>query len=182
MPRVPHAREGRRAVHASFELPGRRRSSGRMDGAASYREAGPETGSRGAGAMTQAISPSLPCAACKQPVIEKRTLDGALVVLDAGTKRVHLCVKRKEVEAAKAKQMAASRAKASARPAPRPPVKRTAVVAPVAAAQPSRPPKQSRHGRGDRPRQPARATAVELPRKAARQRPRQTTLPSRAPV
>ena len=94
--------------------------------------------------MTQATSPSLPCAACKQPVIEKRTLDGALVVLDAGTKRVHLCVKRKEVEAAKAKQMAASRAKASARPAARPPVKRTAVVTPADSARPSRPPKQSR--------------------------------------
>ena len=66
--------------------------------------------------MTQATQPALPCAACKQPVIEKRTLDGALVVLDAGTKRVHLRVKRKEVEAANAKQIAASRAKASARP------------------------------------------------------------------
>src|SRR6476661_5602012 len=62
--------------------------------------------------MTQATTTALPCAACKQPVIEKRTLDGAVVVLDAATKRMHLCVKRKEVEAAKAKQMAASRAKA----------------------------------------------------------------------
>src|SRR5579862_8505556 len=123
MPRVPHAREGRRAVHASAELPGRRRSSGRMDGAAGYREAGSETGFRGTGTMTEATPTSLPCAACKQPVIEKLTLGGALVVLDAATKRVHLCVKRKEVEAAKAKQMAASRAKASVRPAPRPPVK-----------------------------------------------------------
>jgi hypothetical protein len=131
--------------------------------------------------MTQATSPSLPCAACKQPVIEKRTLDGALVVLDAATKRVHLCVKRKEVEAAKAKQMAASRTKASARPAPRPPVKRTAVVMPAAAARPTRPPGQSRHG-GDRPRRPVRATAVELPRKAARPRPKRTTLRSREQV
>ena len=132
--------------------------------------------------MTQTIPTALPCAACKQPVIEKRTLGGALVVLDAATKRVHLCVKRKEVEAAKAKQMAASRAKASARPAPRPPVKRTAVVTPAAAARPSRPPKQSRHGGGDRPRRPVGATAVELPRKAARPRPKKTTLRSREQV
>jgi hypothetical protein len=131
--------------------------------------------------MTLATQTALPCAACKQPVIEKRTLDGALVVLDAATKRVHLCVKRKEVEAAKAKQMAASRAKASARPAPRPTVKRTAVVTPAAVARPSRPAKQSRHG-GDRPRRPARTTAVELPRKAARQRPKKTTLRSREQV
>ena len=81
--------------------------------------------------MTQATTTALPCAACKQPVIEKRTLDGALVVLDAATKRLHLCVKRKEVEVAKAKQMATGRAKASARPAPRPPVKRTAAVTPA---------------------------------------------------
>jgi hypothetical protein len=131
--------------------------------------------------MTQETPTALPCAACKQPVIEKRTLDGALVVLDAATKRVHLCVKRKEVEAAKAKQMAASRAKASARPAPRPPVKRTAVVTPGDSARPSRPPKQSRHG-ADRSRRPVRTTAVESPRKAARQRPRKTTLRSREQV
>jgi hypothetical protein len=130
--------------------------------------------------MTQA-SPSIPCAACKQPVIEKRTLDGALVVLDAATKRLHLCVKRKEVEAAKAKQVAATRQKAIARPAPRPPVKRTVIVTPAAPAQPSRPPKQGRHG-GDRQRRPVRATAVEAPRKAARQRPRKTTLRSREQV
>jgi hypothetical protein len=128
--------------------------------------------------MTQATAVALPCAACKQPVIEKRTLDGALVVLDAATKRVHLCVKRKEVEAAKAKQVAASRAKVSARPAPRPPVKRAAVVTPTDSARPSRPPqKQGRH-RNDRPGRPDRATAAELPRKAARQRPRKTTLRS----
>jgi hypothetical protein len=131
--------------------------------------------------MTQTTSTPLPCAACKQPVIEKRTLDGALVVLDAATKRVHLCVKRKEVEAAKAKQMAASRAKASARPAPRPAVKRPAVVTPAAAARPSRPPQQSRYG-GDRPRRPGRATAVELPRKPAKRRPKKTTLRSREQV
>src|SRR5450759_5236235 len=114
MPRVPHAHQGRRAIHASLELPRRGGSSGRMDRAAGCREAGLETGPRSAGTMTLATQTALPCAACKQPVIEKRTLDGALVVLDAATKRVHLCVKRKEVEAAKAKQMAASRAKASA--------------------------------------------------------------------
>jgi hypothetical protein len=94
-------------------------------------------------------SAALPCAACKQPVIEKRTLDGALVVLDAGTRRVHLCVKRKEVEAARARQVAASRPKKGDRPAPRPPVKRAAASRPV-----------------------------EPPRKAARQRPRKATLRS----
>lgn len=128
--------------------------------------------------MSQATTAAIPCAACKQPVIEKRTLDGALVVLDAGTKRVHLCVKRKEVEAAKAKQVAASRAKASARPAPRPPVKRAAVVTtPADAARHSRPPKQGRHG-SDRHR-PDRAKAVESQRKPAKQRPpRKATLRS----
>ncbi len=132
--------------------------------------------------MTQATPGALPCAACKQPVIEKRTLDGALVVLDAATKRVHLCVKRKEVEAAKAKQLAASRAKPTARPAPRPPVKRPVAAAPAESARPPRPPKpQGRHG-GDRSRRPDRATAVESPRKTARQRPRKTTLRSREQV
>lgn len=131
--------------------------------------------------MTQATSTSLPCAACKQPVIEKRTLDGALVVLDAGTKRVHLCVKRKEVEAAKAKQMAASRAKASARPAPRPPVKRTGVVPSADSARQPRPAKRVGHDT-DRQRRPVRATAVDLPRKAARSRPKKTTLRSREEV
>src|SRR3954467_2688498 len=102
--------------------------------------------------MTQATPTALPCAACKQPVIEKRTLDGALVVLDAATKRVHLCVKRKEVEAAKAKQIAASRAKVTARPAPRPPVKRVAVTTPAEPVRPARPthpahpPKKGRPG------------------------------------
>src|SRR5687768_4314934 len=109
MPGVSHAREGRGAVQASPELSGRRGASGRMEGAAGGREARHHTDSRRAGPMTQATPTALPCAACKQPVIEKRTLDGALVVLDAATKRVHLCVKRKEVEAAKAKQIAASR-------------------------------------------------------------------------
>ena len=131
--------------------------------------------------MTPASPTPLPCAACKQPVIEKRTLDGALVVLDAATKRLHLCVKRKEVEAAKAKQIAAARAKASARPGPRPPVKRTAVVTPADSARPSRSPKQSTDD-VDRRRRPVRPTAVELPRKAARQRPRKTTLRSREQV
>src|SRR4051812_11241400 len=134
-----------------------------MEGGASGCDARPETGvragARSAGTMTQASAIGLPCAACKQPVIEKRTLDGALVVLDAATKRVHLCVKRKEVEAAKAKQMAAARSKANARPAPRPPVKRAAVVAPANSARQSRP-------------------AKEAPRKAKKQRPRRTTLRS----
>ena len=130
--------------------------------------------------MSQATDTALPCAACKQPVIEKRTLDGALVVLDAATKRMHLCVKRKEVETAKAKQIAASRAKPAARPAPRPPVKRAAVVAPADSSRPARPARQGRHG-GDRPPRPARENAGE-PRKAARQRPRKTTLRSREQV
>jgi hypothetical protein len=133
--------------------------------------------------MTQPAPTPLPCAACKQPVIEKRTLDGALVVLDAGTRRVHLCVKRKEVEAAKAKQVAASRAKASARPAPRPPVKRpVAASAPTDSARSSRPPKQARH-RGDRASAPpVRGPAGERPGKAGRQRPRKTTIRSREQV
>jgi hypothetical protein len=114
--------------------------------------------------MSQATATALPCAACKQPVIEKRTVDGALVVLDAGTKRVHLCVKRKEVEAAKAKRVAASREKPNARPAPRPPVKRAAVVARAESASPPRQEKQRRHG-GDRPRPPVRGRAGESPRK-----------------
>jgi hypothetical protein len=128
--------------------------------------------------MSQATPTALPCAACKQPVIEKRTLDGALVVLDAATKRVHLCVKRKEVEAAKAKQIAATRAKANVRPAPRPPVKRVAVVAPPDSARSSRPPRQGRHG-GDRAPRQGREASAGTPRKPARQRPpRKTTLRS----
>src|SRR3954452_5171181 len=114
-----------------------------MEGAAGHGEARSETGSGRAGAMTPATETALPCAACKQPVIEKRTVDGALVVLDAATKRLHLCVKRKEVEAAKAKQIAATRAKAPARPAPRPPAKRTAVVTPANSARPAGPQKQN---------------------------------------
>src|SRR3954463_1135246 len=105
-----------------------------MEGAAGCHRAGSETGQRPADTMSQATTQALPCAACKQPVIEKRTLDGALVVLDAATKRVHLCVKRKEVEAVKAKQMAAARTKANARPAPRPPVKRPVASAAGSAA------------------------------------------------
>ena len=123
---------------------------------------------------------ALPCAACKQPVIEKRTLDGALVVLDAATKRVHLCVKRKEVEAAKAKQIAASRAKGGARPAPRPPVKRAAVVAPAESAPHARPAKQGGHHR-DRQR-PNSTKASEPGRKPGKPRPRKTTLRSREQV
>src|SRR4051812_22986366 len=132
--------------------------------------------------MTAATLTALPCAACKQPVIEKRTLDGALVVLDAATKRVHLCVKRKEVEIAKAKQIAATRAKASVRPAPRPPVKRPVVVAtPGDTAREPRHQKQ-RGQRGERPRQPVQARAAESPRNGAKQRPRKTTLRSREQV
>jgi hypothetical protein len=131
--------------------------------------------------MTQATQTALPCAACKQPVIEKRTLDGAIVVLDAATKRMHLCVKRKEVETAKAKQIAASRAKPSARPAPRPPVKRPAYVAPANAANLPREQKQNRQG-GDRPRRPVGAKPVESARKAKRERPRKATLRSREQV
>jgi hypothetical protein len=127
--------------------------------------------------MTQASTTAIPCAACKQPVIEKRTLDGALVVLDAATKRMHLCVKRKEVEAAKAKQVAASRAKERARPAPRPPVKRPPVAAVNDSARSSRPPKQGRHG-SDRPRREMRAAAAGSAKKSARQRPRKQTLRS----
>src|SRR5687767_320228 len=111
MPGVPHAREGRRAVQASPELPRGRGAPGRMGGGASRRKAGgrgPGDRAGNAAAMSQATSAALPCAACKQPVIEKRTVDGALVVLDAATKRMHLCVKRKEVEIAKAKQVAAT--------------------------------------------------------------------------
>jgi hypothetical protein len=129
--------------------------------------------------MTQATSEALPCAACKQLVVEKRTLDGALVVLDAATKRVHLCVKRKEVEAAKAKQIAASRAREKARPAPRPPVKRAAVVAPVVSAtETARPPRQ--HGRQGREqlRRPNREAAGDSSRKPPRHRQRKATLRS----
>jgi hypothetical protein len=124
--------------------------------------------------MTAPSPTPLPCAACKQPVIEKRTLDGALVVLDAATKRVHLCVKRKEADAVKAKQMAASRAKATPRPAPRPPVKRAAFVPPAESARQHRPAKQFGHDT-ERQRRPGRDKAVELRGKAARQRPRKTT-------
>jgi len=131
--------------------------------------------------MTSAIPDALPCAACKQLVIEKRTLDGALVVLDAATKRMHLCVKRKEVEAAKAKQMAASRPKPTPRPAPRPPVKRPAFVPSANSAPQSRPPKQGRHG-GDQSRRPMPTKGAEAPRKSGKQRPRKTTLRSREQV
>lgn len=128
--------------------------------------------------MTQAAAATpLPCAACKQPVIEKRTLDGAIVVLDAATKRMHLCVKRKEVETAKAKQIAATRSKASTRPAPRPPVKRPAFTASAESTPPSRPAKQGRH-REDRPPRQARATGSQAPRKPAKHRPRKSMLRS----
>lgn len=110
--------------------------------------------------MTQATATPLPCAACKQPVIEKRTLDGALVVLDAATRRVHLCVKRKEVEAAKARQIAASRAKEKARPAPRPPVKRAALVAPPANA--ARPPRPAKEIKKQRPRRSTRRSPEQV--------------------
>src|ERR1043165_2951939 len=102
--------------------------------------------------MSATTEAALPCAACKQPVIEKRTLDGAVVVLDAATRRLHLCVKRKEVEAAKAKQIAASRAQEKARPPPRPPVKRVAVATPAAPARAERPPRPAKPERKQRPR------------------------------
>lgn len=127
--------------------------------------------------MTQATAAALPCAACKQPVIEKRTLDGAIVVLDAATKRMHLCVKRKEVESAKAKQIAASRVKATPRPAPRPPVKRPPVTAAADSTPPSRDVRPGRH-RDDRPPRQARATGDQAPRKPAKHRPRKSTLRS----
>src|SRR5437868_14890468 len=106
--------------------------------------------------MSQATTTALPCAACKQPVIEKRTVDGALVVLDAATRRLHLCVKRKEVEAAKAKQIAATRAE---RPRPTKPVQ------PVKAVRPVRPVRPITK-RVDRPARPVRAEAPKPPRKA----------------
>lgn len=138
---------------------------------------------------TASTAPPLPCAACKQPVIEKRSADGALVVLDAGTKRLHLCVKRKEVEAAKAKQIAASRAKV-ARPAPRPPVKRIQSTRPADADKPPQPSKPSK-GRPDRLGRRDHGNSTEAPRKvppqraasvAKRSKPRKTTLRSRAQV
>jgi hypothetical protein len=131
--------------------------------------------------MSQATATALPCAACKQPVIEKRTLGGALVVLDAATKRVHLCVKRKEVEAAKAKIIAAGRAKAKERPAPRPPVKRVAVAAPAESARPSRFQNREKQGRPDRTqsRRPDRAAPAERNNgRVAKQRRRKSTLRS----
>src|SRR5205085_9780629 len=80
---------------------------------------------------------------------------------------------------AKAKQVAASRAKASVRPAPRPPVKRAAFVAPAESTRPARPPREGRH-RGDDSRRQGRGPAPESARKPKppRQRPRKTTLRS----
>jgi hypothetical protein len=127
--------------------------------------------------MTQATATALPCAACKQPVIEKRTVDGALVVLDAATRRMHLCVKRKEVEAAKAKQIAASRAKEKARPAPRPPVKRPVLVAPSNSARPERPPKRDKPFESQR-----KAKRQRPPRKATLRTPEQVTALLKGPI
>lgn len=120
----------------------------------------------------------LPCAACKQPVIEKRSADGALVVLDAATKRLHLCLKRKEVEAAKAKQIAASRVK-GVRPKPLPPAKRVEMAMPAGAAQPTRPPAKPFKGRGNKPARPVREKPAPPPQKTSRRaKPRKTTLRS----
>ena len=122
------------------------------------------------------LTTALPCAACKQPVIETRSVDGALVVLDAGTKRLHLCLKRKEVEAAKAKQIAATRAERPRPATPRPPAKRVEASQPKERPHSARPSKPAK-GRVDRPVRPAREKAPEPPRKAPpRRKPRKTTL------
>jgi hypothetical protein len=131
--------------------------------------------------QTAAAPTPLPCAACKQPVIEKRTADGALVVLDAATKRLHLCVKRKEVEAAKAKQIAASRARPERPPTPRPPAKRVEASRPPDASRPARPSKPPKE-RASRPARPVRAKAAEAPQKASRAKRRKMTLRSREQV
>ncbi|MDB4915969.1 MAG: hypothetical protein JWM95_3613 [Gemmatimonadetes bacterium] len=111
-----------------------------------------------------ALGTALPCAACKQPVIETRSVDGALVVLDAGTKRLHLCLKRKEVEAAKAKQVVATR---SGRPRPSRP------LPPAKRAEVPKPPERTR------PARPVRVKVPEPPRKAPpRRKPRKATLRS----
>lgn len=105
--------------------------------------------------MSGGVAPAtaLPCIACKQPVIETRSAGGAVVVLDAGTKRLHLCVKRKALEAAKARQIAATRAERPQPAKPLPPAKRVA--------------------------RPVRAKAPEPPRKAPpRRKPKKTTLRS----
>ena len=130
--------------------------------------------------MTRETSVALPCAACKQPVIEKRTLDGAVVVLDAATKRLHLCVNRKEVEAARAKQIAATRAKERARPAPRPPVKRPVAAAP--AANGARPPKQGRHEARDPQGRGQQKGRKQRPRKATLRSPEQVTAMLKGPI
>ena len=90
-----------------------------------------------------ASATALPCIACKQPVIETRSVDGAVVVLDAGTKRLHLCVKRKEIEAAKARQIAATRAERPRPTTPRPPAKRVEVAKPARKAPPRRKPRKT---------------------------------------
>jgi hypothetical protein len=114
-----------------------------------------------------ALASALPCEACKQPVIQKQTADGALVVLDAATKRLHLCVKRKAIEAAKAKQMP-PRPKPTAPTKPLPPAKRP----PMARAQertqkpPRRPPppgKPVKPPKPPRPPRPPRPTTLRTP-------------------
>jgi hypothetical protein len=110
------------------------------------------------------LTTALPCAACKQPVIETRSVDGALVVLDAGTKRLHLCVKRTEIEAAKAKQIAATRAERPRPKKPLPPAKRVEVSKPAERPRPAR---------------PVRAKVAEpRPKAPPRRKPRKTTLRS----
>ena len=112
--------------------------------------------SRAAGTVT-----ALPCAACKQPVVETRSVDGAIVVMDAGTKRLHLCVKRKEVEAAKAKQVAAKRPERPRPTKPLPPAKRAEVSRPArqVAAKVSEPPRKAKAP----PRRKARKETLRTP-------------------
>ena len=116
-----------------------------------------------------ALTAALPCAACKQPVVETRSVDGALVVLDAGTKRLHLCLKRKEVEAAKAKQVAATRTERPRPTKPLPPAKRAEV---------SRPPERPRPTRPVRSRvaEPQKKTPPPPKKAPPRRKPRKTTL------
>ena len=125
-----------------------------------------------------ALTTALACIACKQPVIETRSVDGALVVLDAGTKRLHLCVKRKEIGATEARQIAAARSERPRPTKPLPPAKRVVLSKPTErphSAQPSKPVK----GRVARPARPVRAKAPEPPRKARPARkPRKETLRS----
>ena len=125
-----------------------------------------------------ALATALPCIAGKQPVIDTRSVDGALVVLDAGTKRLHLCVKRKEIETAKAKQIAATRSERPRPTKPLPPAKRVEVSKPAERPHSARPSKPVK-ARVDRPARPVRAKAPEPARKTPpRRNPRKITLRS----